>query len=131
MSVADLSPLAMPGITFLSVQKGEKAVQAHHPPPGMAIIPIGEEIRDFEDTAAVLSLADGLVSIDSSPVHLAGGLGRPVWVMLSFVHDWRWLQNRGDSPWYPSVKLFRQDAPNDWSGVTRAIAADLANLALH
>ena len=131
MSVADLSPLAMPGITFLSVQKGEKAVQAHHPPPGMAIIPIGDEIKDFEDTAAVLNLADGLVSIDSSPVHLAGGLGRPVWVMLSFVHDWRWLQNRGDSPWYPSVKLFRQDAPNEWSGVTRAIAADLASLALH
>jgi hypothetical protein len=129
MSLADLAPLATPGVTFWSLQKGEKAVQAHEPPPGMHLVPMGEEIRDFEDTAALLTLADLLISVDSSPVHLAGALGRPVWVMLSFVHDWRWLLDRTDSPWYPTVRLFRQHSPRDWSGVMASIAAELAPLA--
>ena len=75
MSLVDLAPLAIPGITFLSLQKGEKAAQAHHPPPGMHLVPIADETQDFEDTAAVLSLCDLLISVDSSPVHLAGALG--------------------------------------------------------
>jgi hypothetical protein len=128
MSLEDLAPLAHPGITFLSMQKGDKAAQAHRPPPGMNIVPIGEETRDFDDTAAVLSLADVLISVDSSPVHLAGALGRPVWVMLSFVHDWRWLLERSDSPWYPTATLFRQQSPHDWCGVMAAIAGKLAKL---
>lgn len=128
MSLEDLAPLARPGITFLSMQKGDRAGQAHRPPPGMSILPIGEETRDFDDTAAVLSLADVLISVDSSPVHLAGALGRPVWVMLSFVHDWRWLLDRSDSPWYPTATLFRQQSPHDWRGVMAAIAGKLAEL---
>jgi hypothetical protein len=128
MSLEDLAPLARPGITFLSLQKGDKATQAHRPPPGMSILPIGEETRDFDDTAAVLSLADVLISVDSSPVHLAGALGRPVWVMLSFVHDWRWLLDRSDSPWYPTATLFRQQSPHDWRGVMAAVAGRLAEL---
>jgi hypothetical protein len=128
MSLTDLAPLATPDVTFLSLQKGDKAVQAHQPPPGMHLVPIADETKDFEDTAAILSLADLLISVDSSPVHLAGALGRPVWVMLSFVHDWRWLLDRADSPWYPSVRLFRQHSPRDWSGVMALIAAALAKL---
>ena len=128
MSLADLAPLAMPGINFLSLQKGDKAAQVRDPPPGMHLIPIGDETKDFADTAAVLSLADLLISVDSSPVHLAGALGRPVWVMLSFVHDWRWLLNRSDSPWYPSARLFRQQTPRDWRGVMSEMARKLASL---
>jgi hypothetical protein len=128
MSLTDLAPLATPDVTFLSLQKGVKAIQAHEPPPGMQIVPIADETAGFEDTAAILSLADLLISVDSSPVHLAGALGRPVWVMLSFVHDWRWLLEREDSPWYPTARLFRQHAPRDWSGVMASLAAELANL---
>jgi len=128
MSLSDLAPLATPGITFLSLQKGDKAAQAHQAPPGMHIVPIADETKDFEDTAAILSLADLLISVDSSPVHLAGALGRPVWVMLSFVHDWRWLLERADSPWYPSARLFRQHSPRDWSGVMASLAAELTKL---
>jgi hypothetical protein len=128
MSLADLAPLAIPGITFLSMQKGDKAAQAHQPPPGMTLVPIADETKDFEDTAAILSLADLLISVDSSPVHLAGAMGRPVWVMLSFEHDWRWLQNRSDSPWYPNTRLFRQEAPHDWRGVMATIAGELTKL---
>jgi ADP-heptose:LPS heptosyltransferase len=76
----------------------------------------------------VLSLADLLISVDSSPVHLAGALGRPVWVMLSFVHDWRWLLERTDSPWYPTARLFRQKSPHDWRGVMDDMAAKLVEL---
>ena len=129
MSLADLAPLARPDITFLSVQKGDKAAQAHRPPSGMNIVPLGDESKDFEDTAAILSVADLLISVDSSPAHLAGALGRPVWVMLSFVHDWRWLMNRSDSPWYPTARLFHQSSPRDWSGVTAVLAVELAKLA--
>jgi hypothetical protein len=132
MSLADLAPLAVPDVTFLSLQKGDKAAQAHQPPRGMNLVPIADETQGFEDTAAILSLADLLISVDSSPVHLAGALGRPVWVMLSFVHDWRWLLDRVDSPWYPSARLFRQQSAGDWSGVVASLAAELAKLtALH
>jgi hypothetical protein len=126
MSLEDLAPLAMPGVTFLSMQKGDKAAQTQRPPAGMHLVPIADETRDFSDTAAVLSLADLLISVDSSPVHLAGALGRPVWVMLSFVHDWRWLLDRTDSPWYPTARLFRQTSPHDWRGVMSEMAAKLA-----
>lgn len=126
-SLATLAPLAMAGITFVSIQKGPKAVDAATPPPGMALIDLGAEIADFDDTAAILSLVDLLISVDSSPVHLAGALGRPAWVMLPFVPDWRWLTERADSPWYPSLRLFRQSAYGDWDGVAQRLAAALGD----
>jgi hypothetical protein len=129
MSLADLAPLALPGVTFLSLQKGPKAQEASLPPAGMRLVALGDELQDFEDTAAVLMLADLLISVDSSPVHLAGALGRPVWMMLPFVPDWRWLLDRADSPWYPSLRIFRQPAVGDWPAVTQAIARELHTLA--
>lgn len=129
LPLAALAPLAMPGVTFLALQKGPAEAQAGAPPPGMRIERFGDEIADFEDTAAILSLADLLISVDSAPVHLAGALGRPAWVMLPRVPDWRWLLGRDDSPWYPSLRLFRQPARGDWSSVTAAIAAELAGMA--
>ena len=129
MSLVDLAPLALPGVTFLSLQKGPKAQEATEPPGGMRLVALGAELQDFEDTAAVLMLADLLISVDSSPVHLAGALGRPVWMMLPFVPDWRWLLGRSDSPWYPTLRIFRQPAVGDWPSVTRAVAQELRTLA--
>jgi hypothetical protein len=125
MSLTDLAALSMPGITFISLQKGDKAAEAHNPPAGMRLMPLGEESRNFEDTAAILTLLDLVISIDSSPVHLAGALGKPAWVLLSFVHDWRWLLSRTDTPWYPTVRLFRQAVPRDWGPVIREVSAEL------
>jgi len=126
LTLAGLAPLALPGVTFLSIQKGPAAAQAAAPPAGMHIVSLSDEIVDFEDSAAILSLADLLISVDSSPVHLAGALGRPTWVMLPFVPDWRWLLERTDTPWYPGMRLFRQAARGDWAGVLSAMAAELA-----
>jgi tetratricopeptide (TPR) repeat protein len=126
LALADLAPLALPGITFLGIQKGPAAAQATAAPPGMNIVPLDTEIADFEDTAAILSLADLLISVDSSPAHLAGGLNRPAWVMLPFLPDWRWLLHRSDTPWYPSLRLFRQHTPGDWKTVLHEVGQALA-----
>ncbi|GAB2914846.1 tetratricopeptide repeat protein [Paraburkholderia jirisanensis] len=126
LTLAQLAPLGMAGGTFLSIQKGPAATQADSPPEAMSMLSLSNDIADFEDTAAILSLADLLISVDSSPVHLAGALGCPTWVMLPNVPDWRWLLGRDDTPWYPHTRLFRQDARGDWSGVISRIAAELA-----
>ena len=126
MTLESLAPLARPGISYLAIQKGPAAEQTSRPPPGMTLTSLSEEIRDFDDTAAILCLADLLISVDSSPVHLAGALGRPAWVMLPCANDWRWLVGRNDTPWYPGHRLFRQHRRHDWSGVTRDIAAALS-----
>ncbi len=117
MTLEQLAPLGASGATFLSIQKGPASAQANTPPAGMAVVSLSDEIRDFEDTAAILHLADLLISVDSSPVHLAGAMGRPVWVLLPFVPDWRWLEGRDDSPWYPGMRLFRQTARAEWTPV--------------
>jgi hypothetical protein len=128
LTLAQLAALAQAGITFVSIQKGPAKDQAQNSPAGMSLVSLSGEIDDFEDTAAILSLTDLLISVDSSPVHLAGALGRPVWVMLPFVPDWRWLLGRTDTPWYPSTRLFRQPSPGDWSSVMMAMASELASL---
>lgn len=128
MLLERLAPLAVPGVTFVSVQKGEAGLQAERAPARMSLVPLAPEIRDFEDTAAILGSVDLLISVDSSPVHLAGALGRPAWVMLPFVPDWRWLLGRADTPWYPSLRLYRQPARGDWDSVVAALARDLARL---
>lgn len=128
LALEQLAPLARCDATFLSIQKGPAEAQSVHPPDGMSLVSLSSEIADFEDTAAILSLADLLISVDSSPVHLAGALGQPVWVMLPFVPDWRWLLAREDSPWYPHARLFRQPAHGDWASVTATIARELGSL---
>lgn len=128
LSLDQLAPLAVPGVTYVSIQKGPSETQAASPPQGMSLVSLSSEIRDFEDTAAILSVVDLLASVDSSPVHLAGALGRPVWVMLPFVPDWRWLLGRSDTPWYPSTRLFRQRSRGDWASVMETMAAELGSV---
>lgn len=128
LALSDMSPLAQEGITFLALQKGPAAEQAATPPPGMSLLSLSEEIEDFDDTAAILTLIDTLISVDSSPVHLAGALGCPAWVLLPFLNDWRWLQQREDSPWYPGMRLFRQPSQGQWHSVLQNVAVALKEL---
>ncbi|QYJ20693.1 tetratricopeptide repeat protein [Achromobacter sp. ES-001] len=128
LTLADLAPLAQPGVSFISLQKGEAAAQADTPPTGMAMVSPSQDINDFDDTAALITLLDVLVSVDSSPAHLAGALDCPVWTLLPYVPDWRWLQERADTPWYPSMRLFRQPGPGAWGPVLDEVATALRAL---
>jgi len=131
MSLDRLAALAqVSGVSFFSVQKGHAAPQAQTPPPGLRLVNLAPELHDFADTAAVLSMVDLVITTDTSVAHLAGALGRPVWVMLQFVPDWRWLTQREDSPWYPSMRLFRQPARGDWAAVIKRVADELSSLAI-
>jgi len=128
LTFSELARLAVPGVSFVAIQKGPAATQADDPPRGMTLTSLGDEIADFDDTAAILMLADLLISVDSSPVHLAGALGRPAWVLLPFVPDWRWLLGRADTPWYPQHRLFRQPRRGDWPAALAEAAGALAAL---
>ena len=90
------------------------------------MLDIGRDFDDFADTAAAVALVDLVISVDTSVAHLAGALGKPVWVLLPFCPDWRWLIERDDSPWYPSARLFRQPRIGDWDAVTAQVARELA-----
>ena len=110
MRLADLAPLfEIAGLRFFGLQKGERAADA--PPPGAPFAALSEEIEDFADSAAILAGLDLLVAVDTSIVHLAGALARPVWALLPVAPDWRWQLERGDSPWYPTLRLYRQPGP--------------------
>ncbi len=86
----------------------------------------GDAIQDFGDTAALCELMDLVISVDTSVAHLSGALGKPTWVLLPYVPDWRWLLDREDSPWYPSVRLYRQDSDREWAKVLGSVRAELA-----
>jgi tetratricopeptide (TPR) repeat protein len=120
------SPLAHnEDITFFSLQKGKATEQAKSSPDGMNLIDYTDEINDFSDTAAFIINLDLVISVDTAVVHLAGALGKPVWTLLPFVPDWRWMLNREDSPWYPTMRLFRQPFPGDWESVIDNVLRNL------
>jgi Flp pilus assembly protein TadD len=130
LALAALAPLAaVPDLRFYSLQKREAARQAERPPAGMQIEDLGEELRDFADTAAVIANLDLVVSVDTAVAHLAGALGRPAWTLLKFAPDWRWLLARDDSPWYPTMRLFRQQKPADWNPTIEEVAVALPRFA--
>jgi tetratricopeptide (TPR) repeat protein len=137
IDVGRSAPLAMfsrlatvPGVRLISLQKG-----AGVEPPGSGGLPLerlaglDEGPQAFLDSAAVMAHLDLVITTDTAVAHLAGALGRPTWVALKYVPDWRWLQGRADSPWYPGMRLFRQSSPGDWAGVFAAILAALARCA--
>ena len=88
----------------------------------------GPQLKDFSDTAALIASLDLVITVDTAIAHLAGALGKPVWILLPFNADWRWLTDRSDSPWYPSARLFRQTASGDWPGVITVVAEELSRL---
>jgi tetratricopeptide (TPR) repeat protein len=109
------------GVELVSLQKGPPAGQAD----GTALVRADLDIADFEDTAAALARLDLVISVDTSVLHLAGALGRPVWGLVAHSPDWRWMLGRDDSPWYPTLRLFRQPGPGDWRAVAGNVAAAL------
>lgn len=121
--------LRIPGICWVSLQKGAAADQARTPPAGTTVLDMTDEIGDFADTAALIAALDLVVSVDTSVAHLAGALGKPVWILSRFDGCWRWLEGRSDSPWYPSARLYRQAAWGDWAPVLVQLAADLRRMA--
>jgi tetratricopeptide (TPR) repeat protein len=128
--LSELSPLARrPGIRVISLQKNHGLDQLVNLPADAAVETLGDGFDGgpdaFIDTAAVMSNLDLIVTSDTSIAHLAGALGRPTWVALQHVPDWRWLLDRDDSPWYPTMRLFRQQARDDWSPVFRDMAVEL------
>ena len=130
MTLAHFATLAkLPGISFVSLQKGAAALEAKSPPPGLVLHDWTDELDDFADTAALIEALDLVISIDTSVAHLAGGLGWPVWIVLKSNPDWRWQLTREGSPWYPTARLFRQHQPGDWDEVMQRIAAELAKVA--
>ena len=121
-----LAPLYdIEGVTFVSVQKGPAAAQTAGYQGRAPLLNLDAEIQDFEDTAAILENVDLLVSVDTSVVHFAGAMGRPVWSMIPYAPDWRWLAEREDSPWYASLRLFRHSAPRRWDLLVPRVAEAL------
>jgi tetratricopeptide (TPR) repeat protein len=120
--------LSVPGVQFVGIQKdlrpGDQEILAKHSNLNW----VGDQLKDFGDTAGLMSMLDLVISSDTSVVHLAGALGRPIWVLLEHTPDWRWLLDRGDSPWYPTARLFRQPNPADWQSVISSVIDDLQAL---
>lgn len=129
-SLHTFAPLAaVPGIALISLQKGPAAAQAGTWFGAAPLIHLGGEIADFEDTMAILECLDLMINVDTSVGHLAGAMGRKVFTLLARAPDWRWLLNRTDTPWYPSMTLFRQTATGIWDDVIqRVVAAVRADL---
>jgi ADP-heptose:LPS heptosyltransferase len=130
IALARLAPLfANSDLQFLSLQRELRAddtsVLRAHP----RVIHLGDNLDDFVETAAVISLLDTIISVDTSVAHLAGTLGKPVWILIPSSPDFRWLLEREDSPWYPSARLFRQPQPGDWNSVIQRLRVETCALA--
>jgi tetratricopeptide (TPR) repeat protein len=126
-----LQGLAMlPNVRLISLQKNDGVEQLGELPSGMRVETLGQDLDAgpdaFVDTAAVMECLDLVITPDTAIAHLAGALARPTWVALKYVPDWRWLLDRADCPWYPTMKLFRQPSPGDWPSVFADIEAELA-----
>ena len=121
----DFAPLLeLPGAAFVSFQVGPPARELRAGWRGLVHDP-GDALTTLEATADALMEVDLVITVDTMLAHLAGALGRPVWTMLAFAPDWRWMLDRADTPWYPTMRLFRQPAPNDWASVFREVRREL------
>ena len=125
---SSLAPLLdLVSVRFFSLQMGPAAAQL--PPAEARVTDLQSAIKDFADTAALLSQLDLVITVDTSVAHLAGALARPAWVLLPFAPDWRWLTEREDSRWYPTLRLFRQPRPGDWDSVIERVRNELSTFA--
>jgi ADP-heptose:LPS heptosyltransferase len=127
MLPATLAPLlSLEGIHFFSLQVDVSAEVLENLPA--CLTDLRPFITDMADTAALVSHLDLLVTVDTAMAHLAGALAKPTWVLLPFAPDWRWLTDREDSPWYPTMRLFRQPQSGDWQSVLQRVRLELATL---
>jgi hypothetical protein len=115
------------GASFISIQRDVRPEDAAALAAETRVTHVGDELDDFADTAAVLALCDLVIAVDTAAVHLAGAMGRPVWVLVPFAPDWRWTLSGETTPWYPTARLFRQTALEDWDGVISRVGEALAN----
>jgi tetratricopeptide (TPR) repeat protein len=119
----------LPTVQFVSLQKELREADAQLLAQDTRVVDLGRDFSDFHDTAAAVAAVDLVISVDTSVAHLAGALGKPVWVLLPFCPDWRWLLDRDDSPWYPTARLFRQPAMRDWESVIGRVRQELIQFA--
>jgi hypothetical protein len=128
LALSQLAPLASNNLVYYSLQKGSAAAQTPDAPPGMQLIDHTSQLIDFADTAALMANLDLVITADTAVAHVAGAIGKPAWVFLRYLSDWRWLLDRSDSPWYPTMRLFRQETRGDWKKpierVARALTQD-------
>jgi Tetratricopeptide repeat/TPR repeat len=123
-----LAPLLeVQGISWFSLQLGSAAEQLAAP-GARAIVDLREFLHSYSDTAAAIAALDLVISVDTSVAHLGGAIASPVWVLVPYAPDWRWLRDRTDSPWYPTVRLFRQEVAGDWTAVVEALRSALGRL---
>ena len=125
ISLKQLAPLAAANVEFHSLQKGPAVSQIAADGRGLRLIDHHQDLNDYVDTAALISCLDLVIAVDTSVAHLAGALGAPTWVLLPFVADCRWLVARNDSPWYPTMRLFRQTRRGQWDEAIEAVAQAL------
>ena len=125
-TLASFAPLAqVPGISWVSLQKGDPENQVMRPPQGMTVLHCMDDCEDFYDTAALMDTLDLIITVDTSVVHLAGAVGKPVWMLGRYDGCWRWLGDRKDNPWYPTLTHFRQPAPGDWETLMHTVTNEL------
>lgn len=126
MDVASLAPLVTSGVaSFYSLQVGERQADIRRTGLGEAIVDLGDPLTDFAATASAVHQLDLVIAVDTAVAHLAGGMGKTVWTLLPHLPDWRWMLERTDSPWYPSMQLFRQSKRGDWPSVVAEVSGAL------
>ena len=126
VSLSTFAPIAaLGGISLVSLQKGPAQSAVADYSDRAPLLNLGAEIADFVDTMAIIETLDLVITVDTAVAHLAGAMGKLVWILLPYAPDWRWLLERSDSPWYPTARLFRQPSPGDWESVARAVAEAL------
>jgi tetratricopeptide (TPR) repeat protein len=128
ISLRSLLPLLDTDATFVSLQKDVRSDDAAVLKERNDILDFSDALKDFSDTAALISQLDLVISVDTSVAHLAGALAKPVWVLLPYIPDWRWLLDRDDNPWYPTARLFRQDNTREWESVIVRVHEALRDL---
>lgn len=129
LQLGQLLPLfGVQGVGFINLQMDDRAAQIQELSAGQRILDPSGSIADFADTAALVAELDLVIAVDTAVAHLAGALGKPVWVLLPFSPDWRWLLGREDSPWYPTMRLFRQQRAKEWEPVIAEVRKQLQTL---
>jgi hypothetical protein len=126
MALAELAPLwGIEGIQFYSLQRDRRGEDDKHFPSSGRVIDVASQLHDLRDTAAAIEALDLVIAVDTAAAHVAGALGKPVWVLLPAAADFRWLRNRDDSPWYPTMRLFRQRQSGQWDEVVSRVEQEL------